>query len=208
MTADRPTGGDTPDGRASPAEFFDPLSAFEERTKEREDRDKEIASLLRDTAKWLTGGIIVTVGAVIAGTSLSSFGGLEFGARLLIASLAAICGLASLGYLLWHCTEAIILPNLNSEKLQTLMMPKWIRFSPSWGRIWSLLFYHERTTNTHCPPQGHGSRGNAAANQGIRIRLGGGIFSGSHWRDSRERASWTMATNSGSLCGRAEAVSF
>jgi len=62
----------------------------------------EVTKYLRDTARWIVGGIIATAGAVIAGSSLTHLGQLDPGedlGRLTVAALGAAAGFAAIGVL-------------------------------------------------------------------------------------------------------------
>ncbi|WP_315803207.1 hypothetical protein [Bradyrhizobium sp. SZCCHNS3002] len=91
------------------------LEDVEERVNETGRRVESNAISLRDTAKWIIGGIAVAAAGVIAGTSLSSLGTLGFGWQLLVAISAAMAGFIALGCLFASSLKVIVPPNLTLE---------------------------------------------------------------------------------------------
>ena len=76
------------------AQYYDDrLSAIEKRV--------EAAGIsLRETAKWITGGVALASAGIITGASLSSLGSLGLGLRLLAAISSVTVGVLALGHLL------------------------------------------------------------------------------------------------------------
>lgn len=69
------------------------------RVDEFEKRSAAVETSLRDTAKWIIGGIAVAAGGIIAGTSLSSLGALGFNGRFFAAIGCAVVAYGMLGFL-------------------------------------------------------------------------------------------------------------
>jgi len=80
-----------------------------ERVDEIEKESAAAGTSLRETAKWIISGIAVATAGVIAGTSLSSLGSLDYGARYFEALGAAALGYAGLG-MLFAAALAVIVP--------------------------------------------------------------------------------------------------
>jgi hypothetical protein len=73
----------------------------------------DVAAYLRDTAKWILGGVVGTAGAVIAGTSLSNIGSLDpvddLG-RLSVTAAGAVVGFAAIGFLFSKALDVFDVP--------------------------------------------------------------------------------------------------
>ncbi len=69
--------------------------------------DKAAVSALRDTAKWIIGGVALASGGVIAGSSLTGLGSLGLDWRLLVAVGGAAVGFTALAILLSLAIEVI-----------------------------------------------------------------------------------------------------
>src|SRR5215831_2752381 len=81
-----------------------------EQTRDWETQVSAMGSALRETAKWIIGGLAVATGGVVAGTSLISLGEPEVGWRLLFAILAFAIGLLGLGLLFGVALKVIVPP--------------------------------------------------------------------------------------------------
>lgn len=62
---------------------------------------------LRETAKWLVGGIVTTAVAVLAGSPLTNLGALDVGSRMAVAIAGAVVAYGLLGVLLWKALQVI-----------------------------------------------------------------------------------------------------
>jgi hypothetical protein len=69
--------------------------------------DREAVSSLRDTAKWIIGGIAIAAGGAVAGPALTSFGSLRLEPRLLVAGCGGLIGVAALAFLLWMAMDVL-----------------------------------------------------------------------------------------------------
>jgi hypothetical protein len=75
---------------------------------------------LRDTAKWLVGGVVGTAAAVFAGASLTNIGSLVWpddSARILAALLGAALAFASLGVLAWRALTVLSIHPISFAQL-------------------------------------------------------------------------------------------
>lgn len=79
------------------------------RVDEAEKQSVAVDTSLRDTARWIIGGIAVGAAGVIAGTSLSPLGALDFDTRFCVAIGFAAAGYILLG-LLFASALAVIAP--------------------------------------------------------------------------------------------------
>lgn len=87
---------------------------------------------LRETAKWLVGGVTATAAGVFAGSSLTNLGHLDFQhtpERLLIAIGGAVLGFLGLGIILTHAiavlrVENVTWPDLAGAKSGTLKVTR------------------------------------------------------------------------------------
>ncbi len=73
---------------------------------------------LRDTAKWLVGGVTATAAGVFAGSSLTNLGSLDFvehGARFGLAIGGAVSGFAGLGLILAFAIGALTVESVDFE---------------------------------------------------------------------------------------------
>jgi hypothetical protein len=86
---------------------------------------------LRETARWITGGIIATSGAVIAGSSLTHIGALdpqEDLGRLAVAALGAAVGFAAIGFLFAAALRIFDVPATSLTRLaQAAPGTEWAR---------------------------------------------------------------------------------
>lgn len=104
----RQTNAGKPDAEAIAAQLTALEKVLDQDTKESEAiqaQDQAAVSALRDAAKWFIGGVAVAVGAVVAGSSLTSLGSLGFDwlgdeRRLVVAFCGALVGLCGLMLLL------------------------------------------------------------------------------------------------------------
>jgi len=85
-----------------------PSSEVSKRVDETEARDKAAVAAVQEIAKWITGGVAVAAGGIIAGASLTSIGSLGWESRLAFAVSAAIVGFAALGYILWTAIDVLL----------------------------------------------------------------------------------------------------
>jgi len=83
------------------------IEHVEKRTEANIDADRAAIAILRDTAKWIVGGVAVAAGGVIAGSALTSLGSLGLEPRLLVAFCAAVLGFAALASLLWIAIDVL-----------------------------------------------------------------------------------------------------
>jgi hypothetical protein len=102
------------------------LEELEESVNAIEKQVEAAGTSLRETAKWIIGGIAVAAAGVIAGTSLSSLGTLGIGWRLMIALSAAALGFIALGYLFASALDVIVPP---APTLQDFAEGKGISYS-------------------------------------------------------------------------------
>jgi len=77
---------------------------------------------LRDTAKWMVGGIIGAAVGVLAGSPLTGLGGLEIGDRLWIAVGSASAAFLLLGVLFWQALTVIAADTISVGELAE---PNW-----------------------------------------------------------------------------------
>jgi hypothetical protein len=62
---------------------------------------------LRDTAKWISGGVAVAAGGVLAGSALNGLGSVQPIWRLALAIAGAFIGLVALGLVLWRAIDVL-----------------------------------------------------------------------------------------------------
>ena len=72
---------------------------------------------LRETAKWLIGGLVTTAVAVLAGSPLTGFGALEVGWRLWVAVGGALAAYLLLGRLLWLALQVVVADSITIAQL-------------------------------------------------------------------------------------------
>jgi hypothetical protein len=84
-----------------------------ERISEAEKQSEAASTSLRETAKWIISGIAVATAGVIAGTSLSALGALDYGPRYFEAVGAAAAAYVGLG-ILFATALAVIAPRHHS----------------------------------------------------------------------------------------------
>jgi hypothetical protein len=89
--------------RAHPADQY-----VNERLNALEKRAEATGVSLRETAKWITGGVALAAAGVITGTSLSSLGALGLGWRLIAAIVVVTIGILGLAYLFNAALEVIV----------------------------------------------------------------------------------------------------
>lgn len=75
---------------------------------------------LRETAKWLVGGVVATAVGVLAGSPLTKLGSLDWAPRLWLALGGAVVTLALLGVLLWIGLSVIATEAINLRSLAAL----------------------------------------------------------------------------------------
>ena len=75
---------------------------------------------LRETAKWLVGGVVATSVGVLAGSPLTKLGTLEPGQRLYLALGGAAVTLVLLGLLLWVGLSVIVTESVSLDRLAAL----------------------------------------------------------------------------------------
>ncbi|MEA3038491.1 MAG: hypothetical protein QOE79_1004 [Sphingomonadales bacterium] len=78
------------------------------------------SQLLRETAKWLVGGVTATAAGVFAGSSLTNLGSLSLPAdvlRLLAALLGVLFGLACIGQLAWRAIDVLVVETISLDEL-------------------------------------------------------------------------------------------
>jgi hypothetical protein len=78
------------------------------------------SSSLRDTAKWLIGGVIGTAAAVFAGSSLTNIGQLSLPddwARILVVIAGATLGFACIGDLAWRALAVLTIRTMSFAEL-------------------------------------------------------------------------------------------
>jgi hypothetical protein len=75
---------------------------------------------LRETAKWLVGGVVATSVGVLAGSPLTKLGSLEWAPRLCLALGGAVVTLVLLGVLMWIGLTVIATEAINLRRLATL----------------------------------------------------------------------------------------
>jgi hypothetical protein len=83
------------------------LGDAEKRSEAAQAEAQAAVSMLRETAKWIIGGVAVATGGIIAGSSLSSIGSLGLEQRLLVAFCAATGGFTALALLLWSAIDVV-----------------------------------------------------------------------------------------------------
>jgi len=72
---------------------------------------------LRDTAKWLVGGVVTTAVAVLIGSPLTNLGALDLGWRLFAAIIGAFVAYMLLGYLLWNALRVVVAGSITMAEL-------------------------------------------------------------------------------------------
>lgn len=75
---------------------------------------------LRETAKWLVGGVAVTAAGVFAGSSLTNLGSLTLPddwPRIAVAVIGAVAGFASIGDLAWRALEVLTIRSQSFRQL-------------------------------------------------------------------------------------------
>jgi hypothetical protein len=81
----------------------------------------EATKYLRETAKWIVGGVVATAGAVLAGSSLTNLGSLDpvddIG-RLGLAVAGAILGFVSIGWLMAKALDVFKISSVSLERLE------------------------------------------------------------------------------------------
>jgi hypothetical protein len=97
------------------------LNEFAKQTESVLADDKAARAALRDTAKWLIGGVALTAGGLVAGSTLSSLGSLDLGGRLLIALCAVSVGIVALIFLL---ASAIKVLEPRTYDWRSLLLPE------------------------------------------------------------------------------------
>ena len=96
----------------------------------------EVTKYLRETAKWIVGGVIGTAGAVLAGSSLTNLGALdpaEDGRRLALAVGGALVGFAAIGRLMSRALDVLYVPSVSLSRLLAAPAPS------EWGRLRSVV---------------------------------------------------------------------
>jgi hypothetical protein len=76
---------------------------------------------LRETTKWLVGGILTAAVGVLAGGPLTGLGALDIGPRLIAALAAAATALLILGYLLWKALGLVAADTISVADLADAM---------------------------------------------------------------------------------------
>lgn len=110
---------------------------------------REANKHLRDTARWIVGGIVATAGAVMAGSSLTNLGTLDpvdDRGRLVIAIAGGALGFLSLGFLM---AKALGVFQVRSTDLERLAQAG---AKTEWGRL-----RKEVETEFGLPQEGPGS---------------------------------------------------
>ncbi|HET9638806.1 MAG TPA: hypothetical protein VFP12_06335 [Allosphingosinicella sp.] len=81
----------------------------------------EATKYLRETAKWIVGGVVATAGAVLAGSSLTNLGSLdprEDCGRLGLAVAGAALGFLSIGWLMAKALDVFKISSVSLERLE------------------------------------------------------------------------------------------
>ncbi len=72
---------------------------------------------LRDTTKWLIGGVLSVAVGVLAGSPLTNLGSLDFGLRLWSALAGAVLAFILLGWLLWLGLKVVVADSFGIDDL-------------------------------------------------------------------------------------------
>jgi hypothetical protein len=75
------------------------------------------ATRLRDTVKWIVGGISTVAAGVVVGSPLTSVGMLDWGWRLALAAAGAAVGFVGLGLMVWESMGFLAARLLNFQSL-------------------------------------------------------------------------------------------